>query len=85
MTLCPSRRQRQIWLLLLELVRAAAAGAVDQRLPFVVAHSWCRLVLVLQQPTRRLFRSAVRLLLRQAGAGALQLGKVPLFFELFNR
>ena len=79
------RRRRQVWLTLLDLLRAAAGGAPHQRLPFVVVHAWCRLVLVLQQPTHRLFRLVSRQLLRQAAAGSLQLARVPLFFELFNR
>ncbi|KAF0306689.1 Nucleolar pre-ribosomal-associated protein 1 [Amphibalanus amphitrite] len=78
------QRQRRVWLTLLDLVRAAAAGAPQQRLPFVVVHGWCRLVLVLQQPTHRLFKPATRLLLRHAKNGSLEIGKVPLFFELFN-
>ncbi|XP_043204482.1 uncharacterized protein LOC122371823 isoform X3 [Amphibalanus amphitrite] len=78
------QRQRRVWLTLLDLVRAAAAGAPQQRLPFVVVHGWCRLVLVLQQPTHRLFKPATRLLLRHAKEGSLEIGKVPLFFELFN-
>ena len=74
-----------MWLCLLDLLRASASEAPCQRLPFIVAHSWSRLVSVLQQPGHRLFRPVSRQLLREARAGRLEIGRVPLFFELFNR
>ena len=70
------RRQRLVWLTLVDLVRAAATGAPEQRLPFVVVHGWCRLVLVLQQPTHRLFSLVTKHLLREAKKGKLETGRV---------